>query len=177
MNISTEEVPRTGPRRSRHLLLWLYTCSIVGILALGIVLVTREARPPLPVNASLTKEAWDAFSKGDYAHAIGSAQKVINEFSAEADRLQQELSTSAETENDSSDPARRQAILSRGPLNDVATCYFIVGRSAKYLNDKKLADSAFSHASLYTHALALNADGSGFWSPAKAAEKALQDLR
>jgi hypothetical protein len=128
------------------------------------------------VNASLTKSAWDAFNRGDYGQAIGLAEKVINEFSKEADRLQQRVTDTTATEDDSN-PSRRQAILARGPLNDVATSYFIVGRSAEYLNNKQLAVSAFSRARLYTHARALNTSGTGFWSPAEAAGKALEGLR
>jgi hypothetical protein len=172
------EVHRRGPRSFRRVLLWLYTCSIAGVFVLGMVLVIRDARPALPVNASLTKAAWDAFNKANYAHAIDVAQKVIADFGKEADRIQQQLENTAGNPDDLSDvPARRQAILTRGPLNDVATCYLVEGWSAKYLNNKELARSAFSHAKLYTYARTLNADGTGFWSPAEAADTALADMR
>lgn len=139
----------------------------------------RTAGPePQPKNVVLTTAAWSAFNAKDYLHAITKAQECIDKFRGSADREQAEL------EKEKAPPlpkgkvteVEKQAIFVRGLLNDVGTCYFIIGRSAEYLDRKDIAQEAYTHAARYTYARTWD-PGGWFWSPAEAAEDRLAGLK
>jgi len=149
---------------------FLVSGSIFGLRAPG---TERQ-----PMNVALTTAAWDAFNAKDYSKAIAKAQECIDEFRGSADREQAEL----EKQKVPLPPkgkvtdAEKQAILVRGLLNDVATCYFIIGSSAEYLGRIDLAREAYGRAAKYTYARTWD-PGGWFWSPAEAAGDRLMNLR
>ena len=150
--------------------MWIIGAGLFSISAA--ILVVRAAGPELqPKNVVLTTAAWRAFNAKDYPQAIAKAQECIDEFRGSADREQAELEKQKVPS-----PAKgkvteveKQAIFARGLLNDVGTCYFIIGRSAEYLDRKDLSREAYTHAARYTYARTWD-PGGWFWSPAEAAK-------
>lgn len=132
----------------------------------------------LPLNVRLTNQAWEAFNKSDYEHAISYAEKCINEFLGGAERKQLQL----EKENAALPPTgavsdqEKETIFALGLLNDVATCLFIKGRSEEALGHKEEAIKAYQAASKYTHARCWDPKG-WFWSPSEASSDRLSVLK
>ena len=62
-------------------------------------------------------------------------------------------------------------IINRGILNDVATCWYIIGRSYEGRGHryKHEAIQAYSKVAQFSHALTYDPNGDHFWSPAQAA--------
>ena len=130
------------------------------------------------LNVELTTSAWDAFNKNDFARAIANADKCIGEFKGEADRTQENLEKSATPPPPkgkvSSD--EKALILARGLLNDVATCYYIKGRSAQELGRRDEAIAAYKAAARYTYARCWDPQG-WFWSPSEKAQGRLSPMK
>lgn len=99
---------------------------LLVLLSVGI-LGARALLPPLPLNVQLTSAAWDALNKMDYTTAVAKAQECIETFEGQAIREQEALIANGSPPPPTgavSDDEKR-LVLSRGALNDVATCYFI----------------------------------------------------
>lgn len=131
-----------------------------------------------PRNVELTNAAWDAFKHQRYEDAIAAAERCIQRFKKEADKAQAEL----EQKKAKAPPAgkvntqQKKAILDQGVLNDVATCYWIKGRSAQLLKRNDDAREAYNATIKYSYARTWDPKG-WFWSPAEDASDRLQDLR
>ena len=166
-----------SPRRPRYLdkLIWLYMSLLSASVALGIFLLVRDVQRKLPVNAQLAADAWRAYNRGDFTGAVGVAERCTSTFRKQADDMESKLHTLGE-EPLPVTPAEKSSVLARGPLNDVATCYFILGQAAVRLQQRERATQGFEAAAQYSHAFSYNQDGS-FWSPAQAAIEELARLR
>lgn len=70
-------------------------------------------------SATLTTKAWDALNQGDHQGVEVYVKKCINLYEAEAKAQQAQLA----------DFATKDKAFSSWALNDVATCYFILGES------------------------------------------------
>jgi hypothetical protein len=70
----------------------------------------------------------------------------------------------------------KQKIFENGLLNDVATCWFIRGRSAEESGDRISAIRAYQEATKLTYGRCWDPKG-WFWSPAEACADKLEDLR
>lgn len=133
---------------------------------------------PLPLNVRLTNQAWEAFNNGDHEHAISYAEKCINEFLGGAERIQLQL----KKENATLPPTgivsdqEKETIFALGLINDVATCFFIRGRSEEALGHKEEAIKVYEAASKYTYARCWDPSG-WFWSPSQAALDRLRMLK
>lgn len=142
------------------------------------IFTARGTQTPLPLNAELTNAAWEAFNKGNFEEAISSAQKCIAEFKGSADREQKELeSAKAPLPQKGSVPEEiKKVIWARGLLNDVATSYYIKGRSAESLGRIEEAKQSYKEATKYTYARCWDPKG-WFWSPSEAAQDRLSILK
>jgi tetratricopeptide (TPR) repeat protein len=129
------------------------------------------------LNAKLTREAWDAFNRGDYKAAIAKARECIEQFEGGADRQQRDLmqAKAPEPPTNKFTEAQKRETLSRGLLNDVATCHWIAGQSAEKLGRLEEAKKAYQKATGYTYARAWDPNG-WFWSPAESAQDRLTRL-
>lgn len=151
-----------------------------------------EAPSGQSLNEKMTSQAWAFFEKGDYRGAIKAADECISKFKASADREQKALDAAKEEVPASPDDAQeRDRIFKRGPLNDVATCYYIVGESHLKLASRETGEAAKVHrlgarnayetTTLYTGARTFDATtfdpatkrGGWFWSPSQEAKDAL----
>lgn len=164
------------PYFPRNAMLWLGIILLcLSALLFGIrVYATSEKS----LNEELTTKAWDAFNSKRYSEAIQFAEKCIKEFSGGASREQSELERQKAPlppKGKVSDEVKN-AIWSRGLLNNVATCYFIWGRSAEELGQLDQARKAYEAASKYTYARCWDTKG-WFWSPSEAAMDHLVQLK
>ena len=142
----------------------------------------------LPSSALIAQEqcltdAWDAFNKKDYEKAIAFSNECIDNFAKAAARIQKELDSLnvPPPPTGAVSDAEKDRIFKRGLLNDVATAYWIKGRSAEYLyrkggakkgEYKKLAEEAYKEACNYKHGRTWNPKG-WFWSPCESASDRL----
>jgi hypothetical protein len=92
----------------------------------------------------------------------------ISQFERKADKDQSLLES-----NHTPDPptgavskAQKEEIVKHGPLNDVATSYYIKARSAEALGQTELTLSAYRKACRYTYARTWDTRG-WFWSPSE----------
>jgi hypothetical protein len=148
-------------------------------LALALAIFAVRLAYPMPLNVRLTNQAWHAYYKDNYKSAIGYAEKCIHEFGQKARDVQRDLETANEPEPPVgvvSDQDVRRRILARGPLNDVATCYHIVGRSAEKLNNMDKARDAYQAASKLSYGRCWDRKIGCFWSPAEDAMASLERL-
>lgn len=129
----------------------------------------------------LTADAWNALVAADYGAAIGKAEECIREFRAAAGVLQSELERANKPlPSGGVTGAARDSILANGPLNSVATCYFIIGEANRLFvrtDPVKLntARTAYQEASKLTFGRGYNTNGV-FWIPAEKATHRLQSF-
>jgi len=126
----------------------------------------------------LTKAAWDYFNGGLYTEAISKTQECIALFKDQALREQQKLTASsiaAPPVGLVSDEKTKTEILTRGILNDVAACYYVMGQTLEKLERIDEAKEAYQHVQEFPDARVLGQDGY-FWSPAQTASDRLTEL-
>jgi len=163
----------SGASRVRQILgvlLIAGSCSILGLAA-----VEKNQQP---LNVDLTQAAWQAFNKEDFTEAIAKAEKCITEFRGAAEREQAKLKDAKEPEPPTGavSEAEKKKIMARGLLNDVATCFYIKGRSLESLGKKEEARQTYQETAKYTYGRCWDPKG-GFWSPAETAQDRLATLK
>lgn len=133
----------------------------------------RQGSEQTPLNERLTSAAWQAFNNEKYQVVITNADKCIDEFLGAAKRIQAKLEaeklripTGTVTEE------QKKKILENGLLNDVATCYFIKGRSLEKLGRKEDAKKAYEATKKLSCGRCWD-PADWFWSPAEAASDRL----
>jgi hypothetical protein len=149
---------------------------VVLVASIGIFLA-RSFLPQLPLHAELSSIAWKALGKSDYGLAISSASECVDTFGGEALRQQQTL-----LENDTNPPpvgkvssAERESIFANAVLNDVGTCYYILGQAFEKTDHMNEARDAYTRAQELTYARTWDLRG-WFWSPANSAGDRLAQL-
>lgn len=155
----------------------LITTIVFIFIATGIISIQAFSEPQ-SLNERLTKEAWEAYNKGKYQQAIKKAEECIDEFQPAAMRQQNELkekSTPAPPDGQVP-PDKKKEIMNRGLLNDVATCWWIIGRSNEKLGKKEKAIQAFCNAAKFTYARTYDPSWDGFWSPSQSAMDRVKSL-
>lgn len=154
----------------------------IGLLCCALTMSAQQggkasASAGKPLNEEATTAAWDAYNNGKYETAITNAAICIDEFRVQANRLESKLeSEKVDLPTGGVSDEMKKKIFANGVLNDVATCYFIQGRSAEKLSRKADATKAYEQAKKYPHARAWDTKG-WFWSPAEAASDRLEGLK
>jgi len=158
--------------------------TVILLLAFTIAIFIVQVAYPLPLNVRLTNKAWRAYNKGDYRGAIAYAEQCIDEFKMTANSQQSDLTKHSVAKPPTGEVQNtdvKREIFSRGPLNDVATCYWIKGRSAEKLGDVDEARDAYKAAIEYPHARCWDSRGwflrGLFWSPSDDSEGRLENLK
>lgn len=148
------------------------------ILSCALLLTRAFSAEKNALNVELTTAAFEAFNNGNFERAIANAEKCIAEFDGAANREQASLEKlkAPLPPTGSVEDVEKSAILERGLLNDVATCYYIKGRSAENLGLVDKARQAYEAASKYTYARCWDPKG-WFWSPAEASQNRLAKLK
>jgi len=155
----------------------------VGKIALLLLLVSftilagRALTEDLSENALCTKRAWDFYNASKYDEAVRRAEVCIDDFVVQARRdekkLQDEKVPLPPTGKVSHEDYLK--IIERGVLNDVATSYFIKGRSLEYEGQIEQARRTYQQTREFPHGRCYDPKG-WFWSPAQAAEDRLERL-
>jgi len=112
--------------------------------------------------------AWDAFNAGKYSAAIKLANSCIDDYAITASKMEADLETknAPVPPKGPVPPEQKNEVLSRGPLNDAAACYFIKGRSTQALGRKQEAIIAYKAGCKLQYARVWDPKG-WFWSPAE----------
>ncbi len=148
-------------------------CDVIRV-ALGLLMLglTGCQSPPTdaPLHEKAVLAAWDAYKAKKFADANKHADECITEFRGTANRRQKELTEKkVAVPNGRVTAEQKTAIHNNGPLNDVATAYYIKARAAAKLGQKAESEKALAEAVKYPAARCWDARG-WFWSPAEAAE-------
>jgi len=171
--------PKKVIKQTRRNGVWgLLPGIILLAISAGIFTTRAITAQEQPLNVQLTKQAWDAFNEEDYERAIVHAEECINEFRGAADREQKQLEEDhvpLPPKGKVSDQ-QKEIILARGLLNDVATCFWIKGRSAENLERIEEAKQAYQATLRYTYARCWDPKG-WFWAPSEAASDRLSQLQ
>lgn len=132
-------------------------------------------------HEKLTTAAWNCFKATDYTCAITNAQACIEDWREAAKDLQTKLEKAGkEVPTGKVSNEVKEAIFANGPLNDVATCYFIIGEANRpfvrtNVEKLKAAKAAYEEARKLTFGRCWDPNG-WFWSPAETASQRLRAL-
>jgi hypothetical protein len=156
--------------------------KILTLLTSAFTLISRIALAQAE-HERLTTNAWARLKTNppDHAGAITNAEKCIAEFKEAAKDMQEKLEREQpRLPIGSATPETKEKIFANGPLNDVATCYFIVGEAHRLLISSdnariKLAKQAYEEARHLSFARCWDTNG-WFWSPAEEASRRLRIL-
>jgi len=135
---------------------------------------TSATAPAAPVldfgdstSSTLATKAWGALNSKDYASVTAYANKCIDLYKTQAVQMQGTLKEAAPKDSASQYWA----------LNDVGSCYFILGKALDDQGDKKGATAAYKFL-VDNLSFAQCWDPQGwFWKPADAARKRLAELQ
>jgi hypothetical protein len=119
-------------------------------------------------SATLTTQAWSSMAQGNNDLTITYANKCLELYMGNAEKMQASLSDFVTESN--------EKISSYWALNDVGTCLFIKGQALMKKGDKKGATEAFK---LLTEKVKFAQcwDTNGwFWKPAEAAKQLLVEM-
>ncbi|MCK5707259.1 MAG: tetratricopeptide repeat protein [Candidatus Aureabacteria bacterium] len=112
-------------------------------------------------SQTLTAKAWESFNTGEYDLSLVYCRKCIQLYKESAKKMQSQLKQYAKT-NKSFD---------YWALNDVGTCYFIMGEAYRFKREFKKSLKAYQRLiDNFNSAQCWSPNGSFFWSPAKQAE-------
>ena len=152
--------------------------SILVLVAASIMGGRYLIRQTLPLNAQCSTAAWELFGRNEWDKAIEKASECIDQFGVTATYLQKTL-------DDDKSPApaigevsesEKRTLLSRGPLNDVAACWFVKARAEEKLRRKEPAISSYRALAALTYARIYDPAGF-FWAPAPLASARLRSLQ
>ena len=111
-----------------------------ALIASTCLLTVRRGPEPLPQHERETRAAWQALQEGKLQDAIRHADICIREFRGAAARKQASLAGAGViVPVGVVDERRMKSIFANGPLNDVATCYYIKGRAAHAMGQVHVA--------------------------------------
>jgi tetratricopeptide (TPR) repeat protein len=130
-----------------------------------------------PPHGVYTFLAWEDFNRGAYQEAIAHATRCVKDFQNIAVAMQQKLaSQGVRLPVGAVSSSTKAQIDENGVLNDVATCLFIIGKSAEGRGDVQAAVQAYGGAVKLSYGRSWDPQG-WFWSPAEACSDRLELLR
>jgi hypothetical protein len=163
-------------------LIWAGLVTLIIALPARYVLNSSFGTPPvadipLPLNAQMVKDAWDAFNAGDYVTAASRADECSEKFKDQGGKEQENFTRNGlpSPPTGAVDDATKKDIFARDLLNTVGTCYFIKGQAMEKLGNVPDAKVAYTEVVKFPDARAWD-PGGFFWSPAEAASTRLQSL-
>ncbi len=177
-NDKSNRVVKSKRVKSANVYFRIFMSSFLFLFGVGI-LVVCATKEPLPLNVKLTNAVWEAYNNGNFEQAIRKADECIDEFEPSALREQNDL----ERSNASLPPVgkvaeeEKEKITKRGLLNDVATCWFLKGRSLERLGRTQEAIQAYCKAAKYSYARTYDPDLNEFWSPSQTASDRISFLK
>lgn len=159
------------------------------LVATGSLLSQTPQKDEETSSEACTASAWDLYNRKDYSGAAKKARSCVYFFQGKANAQEKEMDGKTVPPIGEVSETEKQNIVKRGQLNDVATCYFIVGSSYERLylrkvesgskkneEDKNAAVEAYKAACAYKYARTMETNKKSFWSPAEESSYALQRL-
>jgi hypothetical protein len=121
---------------------------------------------------------WTLFNANKFEQTIDTASKYASSRKDDARSQARQLINGNEKSRPvgAVSPLLRDVILADAELNNVATCYLLMGWAALQLNRIEDARRAFQRVRCFPEARTWDPQG-WFWSPAEAAKKELEKLR
>jgi hypothetical protein len=136
-----------------------------------------------PLDSWITITAWEAYNTNSFQLAISNATACVRQFQAAARIQQQDVQASGLIPpiGEPKDEKEKKETQRRGPLNAVATCWFIKGESYEKLAEIKdhekpdldalqKARDAYTATLEYSHGRCWDTNGF-FWSPAQVSRR------
>jgi hypothetical protein len=168
-----------------------YILTLVAAHAMCLSGVAAGQDPP--PNEKFRADALEALKEKNYDQAIEHANQCVEKFRRAAERNQKRLADKNVPLDLHLNPLTeelKKKLFSRGPLNDVGACYFVLGEANRLAaeelaasnatKNEKLADAKknYEKAAQLTYSVIYDPgpkdqDGAFFWSPAEAAQDAL----
>jgi tetratricopeptide (TPR) repeat protein len=128
-------------------------------------------------NEQLTHDAWRFLGAKDYDSTIRTAEECVILFQDQAVSQQNELAQQKmAVPLGKVTREEKESIFQRGLLNDVATCWFILGKAQAAVGDKEKAEKAFTKAKKLTYARCWDPKKDEFWAPSDGAKLELKKL-
>lgn len=129
-------------------------------------------------NEQLTREAWRALDAKKIEITIEKAEGCVTLFHDEALEEQKVLENNGAQVPPKGKVSKKEKeeIFSRGLLNDVATCWFILGKAHSEKGDKEKAEKAFNKVLLFPYARCYDPSNDSFWAPSDGATVELKKL-
>lgn len=131
--------------------------------------IARNVGPYYGTSEEMTSRAWAHFNAGRLAEAVRQAEATVSEWGGWAAKLQRRKEQEAgRLLPFTGEPGEKQAIFAYWALNDVAACWYIIGRAKDQQHHYAEAGTAFREI-MENYSLAQVWDPQGwFWSPAEA---------
>lgn len=135
--------------------------------------VTPLAARALPVlygtSEEMTARAWQTFNDGQWDQTLAQARATIQEWQPWATKLQaQKMAEVGHLVDYSGEAEEKKTVFKYWALNDVAACYFMIGKALDEKNEHAQAAQAFQQI-VNHYSLAQIWDSRGwFWSPVEA---------
>lgn len=120
-------------------------------------------------SATLTTKAWEALGAGKHADAVTFAKKCITMYEKEAIKMQAGLKDYVEDDSNG-------AVEAKWALNDVGTCYFIMGSAQEKLGKKKAALASYEAVGKKLKFAQCWDPQGWFWKPAAASAERIEAL-
>lgn len=117
----------------------------------------------------MTGKAWQAYGANSYDTAIAYAQKCIDTFKQQALDQQKTLTAPVDASN-------KDAVFAEWALNDVGTCYYIMGQAYEKKGDNKNAAAAYTYLVQNLPFTQCYDPKGWFWKPAEAAKERIKAL-
>jgi tetratricopeptide (TPR) repeat protein len=115
-------------------------------------------------SETLTRKAWDSYKAKKYDDAIGFVKECITSFEEQAVEMQKGLKEPVPTTD-------KEAVKSQWALNDVGTCYYILGQVLEKQDKSDKAHKAYNVLiEKFPYAQCWDTKG-WFWKPADAAKR------
>ena len=115
-------------------------------------------------NEVWTTNSWGFFNRRDYQGAVANAGACIDNWSSAATQIQARMGSNCPIEG-AATAEQQTAIHRNGVLNDVATNYWILGRSHQALGNRAEARAAYASCAALPCARTWDPRG-WFWNPA-----------
>ncbi|XHR27261.1 MAG: beta-glucanase precursor [Chthoniobacteraceae bacterium] len=120
-------------------------------------------------SSTLTTKAWQALDGKRYEEVAGYTGKCIEMFKAKAVEMQKALTAPPATDD-------KAKVFANWALNDVGTCYFILGKSLEAQGKPKDAVEAYKFVSENLQYAKCYDTKGWFWSPADSAKERVKAL-
>jgi tetratricopeptide (TPR) repeat protein len=174
---------------SRYALIFVYTFTLISLISaftplkITDTLVSRIFKST-PDHEKWIAEAWDAMDHDNPTQAIGAAEKIIDKYADDAEGAEEELERNQPLPPEGPlDGDERKRVFARGPLNDVATAYWIAGQAYEQLGNFPKACENYRATARLRYARTWDPTrwafrglnfGGQFWSPAAKAAGRVQ---